>query len=228
MSIVLGLLSTVALVALPPLPDRGLARETKAGVQLQTMSGRPLATVPGLDLAPDKATGHRLVLRDRRGRLYSLDRDARRVRRVSERRARFRGCRLTDVRAGFELHVCGRTITTAPISGSHRIDVLGPAGGGHWVWAEFAPRGNGVLAQWSAECEVPVAYLIADGKLRSYAPESVALGWLPGGAALIHFPNGPCGGGSMHPRGIYAVPRVGKPRLILRTPRFAQYWMWGG
>jgi aminoglycoside/choline kinase family phosphotransferase len=27
--------------------------------------------------------------------------------------------------------------------------------------------------------------------------------------------------------GIYAMPREGKPRLLLHTPRFAQY-LWGG
>lgn len=222
-----ALLSAVAVSALPPLPERGLALETKAGVQLQTMSGKPLATVPGFDLAPDKATAHGLVMRDRRGRLFSLDRAARRVRRVYERPARFRGCRLTDARAGFQLYVCGRTIKSVAGNGSYRVVLRGPGTIGHWVWAEFAPRGDGILAQWSAACEVPVAYLISEGKLRPYGEESVALGWLPSGAAVIQFPNGPCGG-SIHERGIYAVPRRGQPRLIVRTPRFAQYLMWGG
>jgi hypothetical protein len=95
------------------------------------------------------------------------------------------------------------------------------------VWAERSPSGDAVLAQWSAECEVPVAYLIAVGRMRAYAPDSVALGWLPNGEAVIHFPNGPCGG-STHVRGIYAVPRAGPPRLLLRTARFASYAMWGG
>jgi hypothetical protein len=44
--------AAVATAALPPLPERGLALETKAGVQLQTMSGKPVASVPGFDLAP--------------------------------------------------------------------------------------------------------------------------------------------------------------------------------
>jgi hypothetical protein len=225
MGVASALLSALALSALPPLPPRGLALETKAGVQLQTMSGRPLATVKGLDLASDRATAHRLVMRDRRGHLFVLDRGAHRVRRVSERPSRFSGCRLTDARAGVELHVCGRTLRTS--TGPVTADVRGPGNVGHWVWAEFAPRGNAVLAQWSAECEVPVAYLLANGVLRPYGMESEALGWLPDGEAVIHFPNGPCGG-SIHVRGIYAVPRVGKPRLILRTRRFAQYSMWGG
>jgi hypothetical protein len=74
---------------------------------------------------------------------------------------------------------------------------------------------------------VPVAYLVANGRIRPYGKESVALGWLPSGEALIYFPSGPCGV-SIHVRGIYAVPRHGNPRLIVRTRRFASYWMWGG
>src|SRR5437588_5062662 len=62
--------AALALTSLPPLPGSGLARETR--VQLQTLGGRPIATVPGLDLAPDLTTAHGLVLRDRRGRLFAL------------------------------------------------------------------------------------------------------------------------------------------------------------
>src|SRR5256714_6237477 len=104
---VLALLSAAALGTLPALPARGLARETRAGVRLQTLAGRPLATVPGLDLAPDKERAHGLVMRDRRGRLFVLDRETRRVRRVYELPSRVPGCRLTDARGGFDLLVCG-------------------------------------------------------------------------------------------------------------------------
>ena len=132
---------------------------------------------------------------------------------------------MTDARAGVQLYACGRTIRS--VAGNASVDLRGPPGIGHWVWAEFAPRGDGLLAQWEAECETPQAYLVVNGKLRPYGRESVALGWLRNGDAVVHFPSGPCGG-SIHARGIYAVPRTGKPRLILRTPRFAQYLMWGG
>jgi hypothetical protein len=206
--------AALALTSLPALPARGLARETRAGVELETMAGSPLTTLPGLDLAPDQEVAHRLVMRDRHGRLFVLERGTRRLRPVRPRR----GCRATDV----GLTVCPRTI-----SGPNGALARGPGKIGHWVWAERSPDGEAVLAQWSAECEVPVAYRIVRGKLHPYALESVALGWLPNGAALIHFPNGPCGG-SIHVRGIYAVPRTGKPRLVLRTPRFADYQMWGG
>jgi hypothetical protein len=214
----LGLLSAVAIGVLPPLPATGLVRETRAGVELQTMSGRPLAAIRGLDLAPDKRIGSYLMMRDRRGRLFTLAPAARRVRRAYEYPNRPPGCRRTDAL----LFVCGRTIR----DGS-RIVARAPGRIGHWVWAEHSPRGDAVLAQWSAECEVPVAYLIANGRLRPYGKQSVALGWLPSGDALIHFPGSPCGA-SILSLGIYAVPRSGKPRLMLRTPRLAQYAMWGG
>ncbi len=238
---VLGVFAAAAALAAPPaldpahlpkLPGRGLARETIAGVELQTLAGRPLGSLAGLDLAQDKTVSHGLVLRSGR-RLLTLDLEERRVRRFYETPSSVPTCRLTDARIHRELFVCGaavRTVTYGPPGSKPALRVVARAPGkvGHWVWAEFAPRGGGFLAQWSAECEVPVAYLVSDGKLRSYGQESAALGWLPGGEALIHFPNGPCAGASKPVRGIYAVPRTGKPRLVLRTARFAQYAMWGG
>ena len=210
--------AALSLAALPPLPDQGLALETNPGVQLQTLTGRPLVAIRGLDLAVDKKIGRALIMRDRHGRIFTLDPAARRVRRTHEYPAPMSGCRRADAL----LYVCRHTIVRGA-----RVIARKPRGIGHWVWAELAPKGNAVLAQWSAECEVPVAYLVVDGKLHAYGRESVALGWLPSGAALIHFPSGPCGDSS-GPRGVYAVARTGKRRLLFRTRRFAQYAMWGG
>lgn len=205
--------AALSLAALPPLPERGLVLETKAGVQLQSLGGRPLGTLRGFDLAPDQAKAHKLVLRDSQGRLFALE--GRTLRRQQLRRR----CRLTDV----ELLVCARTIRS-------RTRVLARAPGkiGHWVWAERAATGGAILAQWSAECEVPVAYLLVHGQLRAFGRESVALGWLPSGEAVVHFPNGPCAGSSRRVRGIYAATSARKMRMLLRTKRFAQYAMWGG
>ena len=177
-----ALVLAASLTSLPPLPQRGLALETKAGVQLQTMAGRPLGTLPGLDLALDQAVAHVVVLRSRRGGLYAFD---------------------------------GRTLIPRA-----------PHGVGHWVWKERSPTGGAVLAQWYGECEIPVAYLIVNGRRHAIADETVALGWLPSGEALVHFRPVGCSGSGRN--GIHAVPLRGKPRLVLRTPRFAQYLMWGG
>ena len=202
-----------AALAIGPLPARGLVLETQAGVQLQSLGGRPLANLAGLNLAPDQTIAHKVVLRDRRGRLFVLT--GGRLRPTTFRR----GCRTTDVR----LTVCKRAIrgATGVLAGA-------PSRVGHWVWAVRAPSGNAILAQWSAECEVPVAYLLVHGQLRAFGGESVALGWLPTGEAVIHFPNGPCAGDSQSGRGIYGALSTTKMRLILRTPRLAQYLMWGG
>ncbi len=248
MTAALGVLAAAAALAGPPTLDpqhlpqlrqRGLARETKAGVELETMRGRPLGVLKGLDLAPNKATSGGLIMRDRLDRLFVIDLYEHRVRQVFEMPQRIRDCRLTDARLQLELLVCGQTVKTArygPAGAKPKLRVVARAPGrvGQWARAEFAPRGDAFLAQWSAECEVPVAFLVAGGVMRPYggrtlvdAPESVALGWLPNGRAVIHFPKGACGGTFRTP-GIYAVPRTGSARLLLRTPQFASYWMWGG
>lgn len=211
MSIALAVIS--AALAVGPLPERGLALETKAGVLLQSLGGRPLGTLRGLDLAPDQAVAHQAVFRDRRGRLFAL---AGGLLHPTPLR---RGCRATDV----HLTVCPRTIR-----GATGILARAPGKIGHWVWAERSPTGNAILAQWSAECEVPVAYLLVGGKLQAFGREAAALGWLPTGEAVVHFPNGPCAGDSRAVRGIYAAVSTTKMRLLLRTKRFAQYVMWGG
>ena len=247
---VLGLLAAAAVLSVPPptlnpqrlpqLPGRGFALETRAGVELQTMRGRPLGVLAGLDLAPDKATSHGLLMRDRRGRLYVLDLGSRRVRRVFEKPQAVHGCRLTDARLQVALLVCGHTVKTALFGAAGaktklRVVARPPGRVGHWVWAVFAPRGNAFLAQWSAECEVPVAFLAVHNTLRPYggrtirdAPASVALGWLPGGEAVISFPAGGGCGSAFRIPGVYAVPRTGKAGLLLATRPGASYWMWGG
>jgi hypothetical protein len=219
MSIALAVLSAAAaLGGLPQLPERGLALETKAGVQLQTMGGKPLASLPGLDLAEDWKTSGALTMRDRAGTIYVLDARRRRLRNYGRPQSH-PACRYTD--AG--LSVCKHTIK----SGS-RVLARAPRGIGHWVWAARAPRGNAILAQWSAECEVPVAYLVTNGRLRAFGSESVALGWLPTGEAVVQSPNGGCASGWRPVSGIYAAVSTTKMRLLLRTKRFSQYLMWGG
>jgi hypothetical protein len=219
MSIALAVLAAAAaLGGLPQLPERGLALETKAGVQLQSLGGRAVVTLPGLDLAPDWKTARVVTMRDRAGNIYVLDPARRGLRNVGKRHSR-PACRRTDV----GLAVCKRTIK----SGS-RIVARAPKGIGHWVWAERQPKGDTILAQWSAECESPVAYLVTNGKLHAFGGESVALGWLRTGEAVVQFPNGPCAGGWSAAPGIYAAQTTSKLRSLVRTKRFAQYLMWGG
>jgi hypothetical protein len=60
-----------------------------------------------------------------------------------------------------------------------------------------------VLAQWTAECDVPVVYLVgASGgtpqaiKGLASVGESIALGWTRGGKALVISESGSCPGSS--------------------------------
>jgi hypothetical protein len=85
---------------------------------------------------------------------------------------------------------------------------------GHWEWASLSPDGSTFLAQWSAECEIPIAFLVPaeGGKPRvvtgegdwATSPSSVALGWTTDGRAIVLFPeSNPCG--TVGSPGLYLV-----------------------
>jgi hypothetical protein len=78
---------------------------------------------------------------------------------------------------------------------------------GHWRWAAASPDGRTILAQWSGECEVPMAFFIpaAGGKPQSvtgpysrndYPPNSTAYGWTTDGRAIVFVPREPACGSS--------------------------------
>lgn len=100
---------------------------------------------------------------------------------------------------------------------------------GHWAWAAVSPDEKTLLAQWSAECEVPLAFLVdlADGVPApvtgesdwAESPESLALGWTTDGRAIAFLPHGPaCGTGVERP-GIYLYRAPGRGKLLLETER---------
>jgi len=121
-----------------------------------------------------------------------------------------------------------RTVTraAAPVVPSHR-----PAGAkvGHWERAYLSPDGKTLLAQWSAECEIPVAFFasgrggpvrpVAGRSLRD-APVSVADGWTQDGRAIVEFPAAACGSG-VHKPGIYFVSLDGTRTFVHPLPRRA-------
>jgi hypothetical protein len=173
-------------------------------------------------------------MRDRRGSLFVLERRARRVHQVSDGPPRRRQCRVTDRRAHSQLIVCKSTIKTRSAAGELRVVARAPSRIGHWERAAFAPRGNAFFAQWSAECEVPVGFLVVNGQMRPFGGgtirntrSSMALGWFPNGRAIVHFPASACCASHRGP-GIYSIPLRGEATLLVRTPRFEHYWMWGG
>jgi hypothetical protein len=105
---------------------------------------------------------------------------------------------------------------------------------GHWRFARLAPDGNLIVAQWSAECEFPVAYIMTlqDGdpvpvtgptELR----ESFALGLTRGSQAVVLLPSWACGTGVKRP-GVYAFSAPGDGRFITWVPsRLGLARMWG-
>ena len=99
-----------------------------------------------------------------------------------------------------------------------------PAGAkiGHWAKAYLSPDGKTFLAQWSAECEVPFAFLVpvrggtprvVTGEANwARAPMSVADGWTEDGRAIVEVWQGDCGLPSH--RSLYLVGLDGKRTRI--------------
>jgi hypothetical protein len=122
----------------------------------------------------------------------------------------------------------GRIIARAPVKAP--APNIAPVG--HWAGVRLSPDGRTLLAQWSAECETPQAFLVTrhTGSVRRLggaADNSIALGWTGDGRALVHFPAGVCGGTYHGGPGIYAVDGR-RLRLLVETTRRAAVAMWGG
>lgn len=92
---------------------------------------------------------------------------------------------------------------------------------GHWRSLHVSPDGRTLLATWSAECEIPVAYLLSveGGKLRPVAGklESVGLGWSRDGQARVKLPGAGCGHRTSKP-GIYLVDPETRVRKLEEGP----------
>ncbi len=115
---------------------------------------------------------------------------------------------------------------------------------GHWRSLSLSPDGSLLLAEWSAECEVPTAFLIdtSTGASRTVtgeagldwldAPTSRAAGWLPEGRAVVALWAGACGTTAEVP-GVYtfsstSAMRQPDLRLLHRTSDGApDVFIWG-
>jgi hypothetical protein len=94
----------------------------------------------------------------------------------------------------------------------------GQPSAGHWDFGAVSPDGEWLLAQWTAECEVPIAFLVpARGgdavpvARDRYGPStSKALGWTRDGRAIVELPGFSCGSTSQRP-GTYVLRPGGKP-----------------
>jgi hypothetical protein len=104
----------------------------------------------------------------------------------------------------------------------------GPSSG-YYRTVAISPDGKHLLAQWSGDCERPIAMLVdTDGKharpAASQGP-SEALGFLPGGAALVAFPSQACAG-TGPPPGIYRVDGTKRRLLFPLTRRVSAVAFW--
>jgi hypothetical protein len=95
---------------------------------------------------------------------------------------------------------------------------------GWWIWAAASPDGKTILAQFSGECEVPMAFFVAatGGAPRSVSgsytfsdpPEdSKALGWTTDGRAIVFIPAQP-GCGSTDRAGVFLMGMSGETEKI--------------
>ncbi len=105
-------------------------------------------------------------------------------------------------------------------------------GFGQWAYALPGPHAL-TLAQWSGECEVPLALFVSPGSAPRAVtgepgltgPESFALGWDDGGRAIVQLREGACGTSFSRP-GIYAFtgPGVGVPVFVRSGIVAARMW----
>jgi hypothetical protein len=109
---------------------------------------------------------------------------------------------------------------------------------GHWAAAMPSPDGKWVLAQWSSECEVPVAFFVepATGAARTVTGEqgvnwtkasnSVAAGWTDDASAVVALPREPgCGSGTA--AGVYLVrPPNTKQRIFRSKTNTPSVFLW--
>ncbi len=182
-----------------------------------SLDGRVLAKLHGLSLANPTGAPGPVVFRQSHA-WYVLDVHASELRRLG--RAQAEGIRVLDDPA--------INLPTPP-----EMMVDGEPTG-HWRFALLAPDGDRVLAQWSGECEVPVAYISTlqagtpmpvTGDSQD-VPESFALGWTHGDRALVWLPAGSCGTGTEQP-GVYAFDASGRASLIASLPPTGFARMWG-
>jgi hypothetical protein len=111
-----------------------------------------------------------------------------------------------------------------------RIPIGNPPGAkiGHWAKAFLSPDLKTFLAEWSAECEVPLSFFVparggvpqpvAGGKKLSDVPVSSADGWTADGRAIVEFPNAACGTSIRRP-GVYFISLTGRRQLVAPLPR---------
>jgi hypothetical protein len=205
----------VAPIDVGSLPQEGVAVDLGRTVVLVDLDGHLLARIPGSSLYYDWTVPGEVVLRQADTFLVlRADRGA--FEPLPSREA------AADLDPQFQPDV-GLPRPPGAIEGS-----------GRWAYALPGPNGL-VLAQWSGECEVPVAMFVAPGgqpvgvtgeRHLSQVPESRALGWDHRGRAIVDLREGVCGTTFERP-GIYAFIGPGAGELVFGDPHLDGARMWG-
>lgn len=199
----------------PRLPAHGFAVQRGRNIAFFDVRGRAAGRLPGFALV--SPPGLRIRVQGPQGRVFFLDPGRRTLRPVP------RGTRFSTDGAGVP-HGLRHPPATAAARDAGRV--------GHWARGFRSPDGRTVLLQWSAECEVPIAFFLRAGRLQAVsgerdwtkAPDSVALGWLRDGRAAVQLPRLGCGGSGGR-AGIYAVdPATLRRTLIVRGSGSAVMW----
>lgn len=101
------------------------------------------------------------------------------------------------------------------------LENVRPLEHGRWVNSLPSPDEKTLLAQWLAECEIPIAYFVSQA-MRTAKPvvaghdrpvESVAVGWNADGRAGVFISEGACGAGDPRP-GLYLVSLAGDREFV--------------
>jgi hypothetical protein len=212
------------LIELGSLPPQGVVVTRGDDVAFVDLSGEVVATLNRFDLAMSSADPKIIVLRDRTW-------------------PELEGHYVFDATAG-ELRPIGtREAARVVVPPDPPVRLPPPPGGivegapaGSWRWAIPSPDGSTMLAQWSGECEVPVAFFVdpATGRMREVtggrglrdAPESTGFGWSADGRAVVALWNAVCGRGFDQP-GVYLFDRPGHGVLLFGMKPGARAAMWG-
>jgi hypothetical protein len=214
------------------LPRQGLAGSRPGGIVLRDLRGRVVGHLSGFHVVSLYGRRpRREVVVAKGSRTFALGR--RGLRPIARPRADWpttaRGCHPGPL----PYVICGgpyspkRDASVLYLHGRKLVGPVGRYGGapyfiGHWRSAVPSPDGRTLLLQWSAECEIPVAYFAnVDGShLRPVAAsstvESGAVGWARDGRAVIAFPTSACARGRAQ-AGTYLVdPRTRRATLVFR------------
>lgn len=197
------------------------SREDRAGVDLLSLDGRVLATVPDVTIFNPTLPPGPLILKERgREEIYwRLVPEQDQLLQISEARA-------------LRMQQIERPVRLPIPEGSH----------GRWAWSRPAPDRSAILAQLlqngfgseSSECSKPVAMIRTApgeeprsvlGQPLGDVDSSYALGWTPKGFPVIAV-GGPCGGPGEWTNGVYIV-SPGEAYLFRHMPEGSYYFrMW--